>query len=88
MVCLPADVRWIGEADLTNDPKLESLTKNYLKVREGRLRNIAFNANETSGGEVVLMKILLIFYNFVRDAFAVQPPSCAGWYRERHVRPD
>ena len=67
MVRLPADVRWIGEADLTNDPKLESLTKNYLKVREGRLRNIAFNANETSGGEVVLMKILLIFFTILSE---------------------
>ena len=44
------DVRWTGEEDLVNDLKLLSLTYDYLKMREGRLRNIAFNANATGGG--------------------------------------
>ena len=51
----PADVRWTGDADITNDPKLESLTENYLKIRKGRLRNIAFNANVTGGDEIKQM---------------------------------
>ena len=46
-----ADIRWSGEQDLANDPKLASLTENYLKIREGQIRNIAFNANSTDGGE-------------------------------------
>ena len=49
---LRADVRWTGEEDLVNDPKLLSLKDNYLKIREGRLRNIAFNANAAGGGEI------------------------------------
>ena len=49
------DVRWTGDADITNDPKLESLTENYLKIREGRLRNIAFSANVTGGDEIKQM---------------------------------
>ena len=59
MARLNADVRWTGDADLANDPKLESLTEKYLKVREGRFRNIAFDANATSGGEVVPMETVL-----------------------------
>ena len=55
---LCADVRWTGDTDLTNEPKLESLTENYLKNRARRLRNIAFNANATHGGEVKLMKTI------------------------------
>ena len=55
---LHADVRWTGDTDLTNEPKLESLTENYLKNRARRLRNIAFNANATHGGEVKLMKTI------------------------------
>ena len=51
----PTDVRWTGDADITNDPKLESLTENYLKIREGRLRNIAFSANVTGGDEIKQM---------------------------------
>ena len=49
-----ADVRWTGEEALANDPKLLSLKDKYLKIREGkgRLRNIAFNANATGGGEI------------------------------------
>ena len=54
-----ADVRRTGEEDLVNDPKLLSLKDDYLKIREGRLRNVAFNANATGGGEIKkLMKIL------------------------------
>ena len=51
----------MGDEDLSNDPKLLSLKDKYLKIREdeGRLRNIAFNANATGGGEIKkLMKIL------------------------------
>ena len=48
----PADVRWTGEEDLVNDPKLLSLKDDYLKIREGSLRNIAFNANATGGGVI------------------------------------
>ena len=47
-----ADVRWTGEEALANDPKLLSLKDNYLKIRESRLRNIAFNANAIKGGEI------------------------------------
>ena len=50
------DVRWTGEEDLVNDPKLSSLKDNYLKMREGSLRNIAFNANAAGGGEIKLIK--------------------------------
>ena len=57
-VGLHTDITWTGEADLINDPKLESLTENYLKIRKERIRNIAFNANATSGGEVKLMKTI------------------------------
>ena len=53
---LHADVRWAGEEDLVNDPKLLSLRDNYLKIREGSLRNIAFNANATGGGEIKIMR--------------------------------
>ena len=60
MARLNADVRWTGDADLANDPKLESLTEKYLKVREGRFRNIAFDANATDGGEFKPTKTLLI----------------------------
>ena len=44
----------MGDEDLSNDPKLLSLKDKYLKIREGkgRLRNIAFNANATKGGEI------------------------------------
>ena len=52
----PADVRWTGEEDLVNDPKLLSLKDDYLKIREGSLRNIAFNANAAGGGEIKMMK--------------------------------
>ena len=45
-----ADVRYTGEADLANDPKLESLVEVYLKNKENKLRNIAFDANATNGG--------------------------------------
>ena len=51
-----ADVRWTGEEDLVNDPKLLSLKDDYLKMRGGRLRNIAFNANATGGGEIKMLK--------------------------------
>ena len=51
-----ADVRWTGEEDLVNDPKLLSLTNDYLKMREGGLRNIAFDANATGGGEIKIVK--------------------------------
>ena len=47
-----ADVRWTGDEDLANDPKLLSLKDNYLKIKEGKLRNIAFNSNATKGGEI------------------------------------
>ena len=53
--CLHADVRWTGEEELINDPKLLSLKDDYLKMREGRLRNIAFNGNATGGGEIKKM---------------------------------
>ena len=68
-------------------PMTKSLTEKYLKIREERIRNIAFDANATDGGEIKPMRTLF-FNDFVRYAFAVQPPSCDGWYRERHVRPD
>ena len=51
-----ADVRWTGEEDFVNDPKLWSLKDDYLKIREGRLRNVAFNANATGGGEIKILK--------------------------------
>ena len=84
---LYADVRWAGEEDLVNDPKLLSLRDNYLKTRQGSLRNIAFNANATGGGEIKIMrdKILTICF---RNDIAVQHSSCDGWYWERHIRPD
>ena len=46
-----ADIRWSGEQDLSNNQKLASLTERYLKIREEQIRNIAFNANSTDGGE-------------------------------------
>ena len=49
MDCTP-DVRWVGEEDLIADAKLLSLKRDYLKIRENRLKNIAFNANATDGG--------------------------------------
>ena len=45
-----SDVRWAGEEDLMADAKLLSLKRDYLKIREDRLKNIAFNANATDGG--------------------------------------
>ena len=45
-----SDVRWAGEEDLVADAKLLSLKRDYLKIREDRLKNIAFNANATDGG--------------------------------------
>ena len=56
------DIRWSGEQDLANDPKLASLTENYLNIREERIRNIAFNANATDGGEIEPMRKPLFFY--------------------------
>ena len=53
-----ADIRWSGEQDLANDLKLASLTESYLKIREERIRNIAFNANAKDGGEIIPMKTL------------------------------
>ena len=55
MVCIflldcTSDVRWAGEEDLVADAKLLSLKRDYLKIREDRLKNIAFNANATDGG--------------------------------------
>ena len=61
---LRADVRWTGEEDLVNDPKLLSLKDDYMKIREGSLRNIAFNANATGGGE---LKIMNFFSQFVSE---------------------
>ena len=45
-----SDVRWAGEEDLIADAKLLSLKRDYLMIRENRLKNIAFNANATDGG--------------------------------------
>ena len=45
-----SDSRWAGEEDLIADAKLLSLKRDYLKIREDRLKNIAFNANATDGG--------------------------------------
>ena len=45
------DMRWTGEADIEDDPRLEKLQESYLKNREQGLRNIAFDANATEGGE-------------------------------------
>ena len=45
-----ADVRSAGVEDLVDDPELSSLKEAYLKIREDRLKNIAFNANATDGG--------------------------------------
>ena len=45
-----SDVRWAGEEDLVADAKLMSLKRDYLKIREDRLKNIAYNANATDGG--------------------------------------
>ena len=45
-----SDVRLAGEEDLVADAKLLSLKRDYLKIRENRLKNIAFNANATDGG--------------------------------------
>ena len=55
MVCIflldyTSDVRWADEEDLVADAKLLSLKRDYLKIREDRLKNIAFNANATDGG--------------------------------------
>ena len=44
-------MRWTGEEDIEDDPRLKMLQETYLKNREGRLRNIAFDANATEGGE-------------------------------------
>ena len=64
--CLHTDVRWTGEEELVNDPKLLSLKDDYLKMREGRLRNIAFNANATGGGEIKKM-LKTFFSQFVSE---------------------
>ena len=45
-----SDVRWAGEEDLVADAKLLSLKRDYLKIRENRLKNIAFNAKAIGGG--------------------------------------
>ena len=45
-----SDVRWAGEEDLVADAKLLSLKRDYLNIRENRLKNIAFNADATDGG--------------------------------------
>ena len=55
MVCIflldyTSDVRWAGEEDLIADAKLLSLKRDYLKIRENRLKNIAFNAKAIGGG--------------------------------------
>ena len=45
-----------GEEDLVADAKLMSLKRDYLKIREDRLKNIAFDANATNGGMVIKMR--------------------------------
>ena len=49
--CFLQDMMWTGEVDIEDDPRLEKLQQIYLKNREPRLRNVAFDANATEGGE-------------------------------------
>ena len=51
-----ADVRSVGVEDLVDDPDLSLLKEDYLKIREDRLKNIAFNANTTYGGTIQIMR--------------------------------
>ena len=51
-----ADVRSAGVEDLVDDPELSSLKEDYLKIRENRLKNIAFNANATYGGAIKIVR--------------------------------
>ena len=71
-----ADVRSAGEEDLVDDPELSSLKEDYLKIREERLKNIAFNANATYGGTIKEMRKNYHRFFLSRNYFAIQPPSC------------
>ena len=56
-------MRWTGEEDIEDDPLLKMLQETYLKNREGRLRNIAFDANATEGGENKPMSPLILSFS-------------------------
>ena len=56
-------MRWTGEEDIEDDPLLKMLQETYLKNRERRLRNIAFDANATEGGENKPMSPLILSFS-------------------------
>ena len=55
-------MRWTGEADFEDDPRLEKLQEIYLKNRQQRLRNVAFDANATEGGENKSTSLLILSF--------------------------